>query len=113
MKAVVHLTSSAEADREFALRCAAALRRNEELSVEDVTILAHRDGISLVTADAAERDAVAELVEDGVTVKAGATCFDARDVPRSEALPGVELVPSGVGELVRLQSAGYHYVKVP
>jgi len=34
------------------------------------------------------------------------------NLPR-EALPGVEVVPSGVSELVRLQSEGYSYVKIP
>jgi intracellular sulfur oxidation DsrE/DsrF family protein len=45
-------------------------------------------------------------------MKADASCFDALDVHR-EALPGVEIVPSGVAEVVRLQSEGYNYVKIP
>ena len=55
---------------------------------------------------------VADLVEQGVTIKAGRTCFEALEVPL-ETLPGVDLVPSGVSEVVKLQSTGYNYVKVP
>ncbi|KTG10982.1 hypothetical protein AUR64_07375 [Haloprofundus marisrubri] len=112
MKAVVHLTGEGEADRDFAIRCASALRRNEELALDEITLLAHRDGVRLVTPDAPERSRVAELIETGVSVKAGSTCLDARNLPR-DVLPGVELVPSGVSELVRLQSEGYEYVKIP
>lgn len=112
MDAVVHLTSDSPEDVDFALRCAAALRGNEDLALDDVTLLAHRDAIRLVADDSLDGDRVSDLVDRGVTVRAGATCFDARGLPRA-ALPGVELVPSGVAELVRLQSEGYHYVKVP
>lgn len=112
MKALVHLTDGSAEDRDVALRSVAALRRNEELGLEDVVLFAHRDGIRLVTEDSTDGDRVVDLIERGVTVRASATCFDARDLPR-ETLPGVELVQSGVGELVRLQSEGYHYVKVP
>ena len=112
MNSLVHLTSDSEDDREFALQCASVLRHNEELSLDDVTLLAHRDGVRLVTPDSPQKDEVIELIEEGVTVKAGATCFDARDMPR-DVLSGVELVPSGVSELVQLQSEGYQYAKVP
>lgn len=112
MNAVVHLTGDSPADRDFALRCAAALRRNESLGPPAVTLLAHRDGVRLVAPDSPERGRVADLIDAGVAVRAGATCLDARDLPR-EVLSGVELVSSGVSELVRLQSEGYQYVKVP
>ena len=112
MNALVHLTSDAIDDRAFARLCAVVLEENEALDLEDITLLAHRDGVWLVAEDSPQRDEVAELIERGVTVKAGASCLDARDIPR-EVVPGVELVPSGVVELIRLQSRGYHYVKVP
>jgi len=112
MNALIHLTGDSEDDRDFALQCASVLRQNDDLSLEDVTLLAHRDGVRLVTPDSQQNEEVVELIEKGVTVKAGATCFDARDMPR-DVLPGVELVASGVSELIQLQSEGYHYAKVP
>lgn len=112
MNALVHLTSDSVEDRDFARLCTDLLKQNDALELEDVTLLAHRDGVWLVTEDSPQKDEVTELIEQGVTVKAGASCLDARDLPR-DVVPGVELVPSGVVELVRLQSKGYHYVKVP
>ena len=112
MNVLVHLTSDSREDRDFARLCAAVLNQNEELDLEDVTLLVHRDGIRLVTEDSPQKDDVEELLEMGITVKAGASCFDARDLPR-DVISGVELVPSGVVELAKLQSDGYQYVKVP
>lgn len=112
MNALVHLTSDSIRDRDFARLCGIVLQQNDDLELEDVTLLAHRDGIWFVTANSPQRDEVGELIEKGVTVKAGASCLDARDLPRN-VVPGVELVPSGVVELVRLQSEGYQYIKVP
>lgn len=112
MNALVHLTSDSIQDRDFARLCAAVLEHNTDLELEDGTLLAHRDGVRFVTDDSPQKDEVAELLEKGVTVKAGASCLEARDLPR-DVVPGVELVSSGVVELVRLQSEEYHYVKVP
>ena len=94
MKALVHLTSDSVGDRDFSRLCSIVLQQNDELELEDVTLLAHRDGIWFVTENSPQKEEVAELIEKGVTVKAGASCLDARDLPR-DVDPGVELVPSG------------------
>jgi hypothetical protein len=71
-----------------------------------------RRAVRLVVPDSPLADDVADLIDRRITVSAGATCFDALDLPR-EALPGVGIVPSGVSEVVRLQSEGYNYVRIP
>lgn len=112
MKTLLHVTSDEEVHFGHAIRAAALLEQDEELSHDDVTLLPHRWGVRLVTPDSPLAADVRDLIEQGVTVKAGATCFDANDLPR-DALPGVEIVPSGTREVVRLQAAGYNYVKIP
>lgn len=94
------------------MRCVSLLSQHDELTHETVTLLPHRNAVRLVAPDSPYDSDVRELLEREVSVTAGATCFDANDLPR-EALPGVEIVPSGVSELVRLQSEGYNYVKIP
>lgn len=37
--------------------------------------------------------------------------MESRDIEETELLAGVETAPAGVGELTRLQDAGYAYVK--
>ena len=112
MKAVIHLTSNAADDVDFALACASVLGRIEPSGIEVVSLSIHRDGIRLVTPNSPRRNEVSELVDRDITILAGGTCFDARDLPR-EVVPGVELVESGDTELLRLQSVGYRYAKVP
>lgn len=112
MKTLIHVTSDAEVDLAHALRSASLLLNHDELSHDDVTVLPHRRAVWVVTPDSSMADDVREVLEQGVTVTAGATCFDATGRPR-EALPGVTIVPSGVSEVVRLQSEGYNYVKIP
>lgn len=112
MKTVVHITSDDEGHFQHAIRCASLLAHHDDLPHENVTLLPHRRGIMLVSADSHLSEDIEELLEQGVIIKAGSTCFDAHQLPR-KALPGVEIVPSGVSELVRLQSEGYNYVKIP
>ncbi|WP_424002589.1 DsrE family protein [Haloarcula salina] len=113
MSAVIHLTSAAEDDQQHALRCAAVLRDNESLALDDVTLLLHREGVWIATTDSPERDRLVELLDSGVSATIGTTCLDARDIPHDDVPAGIDLVDSGVSELVRLQSAGHEYVKIP
>lgn len=112
MKTVLHITSDEESHFKHAIRCASLLCQHDELLHQDVTILPHRRGIRLVSADSPLSEDIQEVVEQGVRIKAGSTCFDANNLPH-KAVSGVEIVPSGVSELVRLQSEGYNYVKIP
>ncbi len=112
MKTLIHLTSENEGDAGHALRSASLMLNHDELSPEDVVVLPHRWGVKLFTPDSPLADRILNVLEKGVTVKLGATCFDANDLPR-EAIEGIEIVPSGVSESVRLQSEGDNYVKIP
>ncbi|WP_254272370.1 DsrE family protein [Haloarcula marina] len=113
MYAFVHLTSNDEADRQHALRSVTVLGANESLALDDVTLLLHRDAVEMVRPDAPDREWLVDLVADDLTAVVGETCLDARDIAHEDVPDGVELVDSGVSEVVRLQSAGYHYVKIP
>lgn len=112
MNTLIHVTSADDGDFAHALRSASVLLGHDELPHQDVTIVPHRQAVRFVTPDSPMAADVHEAIERGVTITAGATCFEATDRPR-EALAGVTIVPSGVSEVVRLQSEGYNYVKVP
>ena len=112
MKTVIHLTSDDEDDWGHAVRSARQLAANEWLAHDDLTLLPHRAGVRIVSPDSTHAAAVRELIDQGVTVTVGESCLDALDM-RRRTLEGVETVSSGVTELVRLQSDGYNYVKIP
>lgn len=112
MKTVLHLTSDDEGDWGHAIRSASLLSSHSDLPHEDVALVPHRHGLGVILPESPLAADVNDLIAQGVTIRAGATCFDALGVPR-EALPGVKIVPSGVSEVVKLQENGYHYVKIP
>ncbi|MFC6863868.1 DsrE family protein [Halomicroarcula sp. GCM10025817] len=113
MGALVHLTTDVEADRQHALRSTTVLQTNEELGLEEVALLLHRDAVWMVAPDGPDREWVVDLVDAGITVTLGRTCLDARDISYDAVPDGVDLVPSGVSEVVRRQQAGAAYVKIP
>ena len=112
MKTVLHLTSDDEGDWGHAVRSASLLHHHDDLRHEDIALVPHRHGVKVLLPESPFSTEISELITEGVTVKAGASCFEALGVPR-KTLPGVEVVPSGVAEVVRLQSEGYNYVKIP
>ena len=109
---VIHLTSDDGDDWGHAIRSARQLVDNEWLAHDGVTLLPHRAGVRIVARDSTHADEVRDLLDRGVAVTVGESCLDALDL-RGDTLAGVETVSSGVTELVRLQSEGHNYVKIP
>jgi hypothetical protein len=106
MKTLLHLTSDEDGHVCHAMRSAALLAGHDELVDESIVLLCHRTAARVVLPDSTHGAAVADLLEQGVGVRAGATCFDALKGPRA-VRTGVDIVPSGMSEVVRLQSEGY------
>ena len=81
----------------------------QELSIE---VVAYGAAIQLFTQDGAEfRDRIAELQGLGVIFGVCRTAMNALEVDDSQLLNAVEVVPSGVGHLVKLQLTGSAYIK--
>lgn len=93
MRTVLHLTSDDEGDWGHAIRSSSLLNRHDDLPHEDVTLVPHRHGIKVILPGSPLASEVSDLIDQGVTVKAGASCFDALGVPR-EGLPGSRSSPA-------------------
>lgn len=53
-----------------------------------------------------------ELTEEGIEFRICATTLDARDISQQRVLDGVQVVPDGIHEIVRLQTQeGFAYLK--
>jgi uncharacterized protein len=83
-----------------------------------IVLVANGDGIRFLLAGAKERNgrpfdgAVAALMERGVDFRLCENTLTAHDIPVSQVLPRVKLVPSGVVEAARLQAReGYAYLR--
>lgn len=83
---------------------------DDSVDVEDVALVANANGVYTLTGNAGQSDYVTELADEGVRFVACANSLRTRDIDESELAEGVETAPAGVGELTRLQDAGYAYV---
>ncbi|RZI43864.1 hypothetical protein EGT07_00040 [Herbaspirillum sp. HC18] len=83
-----------------------------------IVVVANGDGIRFLLAGAKERNgkpfdaAVAALQQQGVDFRVCNNTLTAHEIPVSQLLPDVKLVPSGVVEAARLQAReGYAYLR--
>lgn len=58
-------------------------------------------------------DIVEMLLDDGLSLRACGNALASMDATDDDLLAGVEIVPSGSGELARLEDEGFGYVKAP
>ena len=55
---------------------------------------------------------ISKLTEEGIEFRICATTLDARDISQQRVLEGVQVVPDGIHEIVRLQTQeGFAYLK--
>lgn len=86
------------------------LLADDTLALESVSVVFDRGAV--IDALVADPDAAAELVGAGATPTVCSNALGGADADR-EALPeGVRVASSAVGELTRLQDAGYAYIRV-
>lgn len=77
----------------------------------DVEIVAHGPGIDICLGDSPTADLVQALLAQRVVVAACGNTLARRAIDRGRVAPGVTIVPSGVGELVRKQWEGWAYLR--
>ncbi|WP_254768169.1 DsrE family protein [Salinilacihabitans rarus] len=111
MQTVFHLIEDDAEKRETALTIAENLTQDDSVEVGEVAVVAQSHGIEPLTADGEGSDHVRSLLEAGVSFKACGNTLDLMDLDEADLVEGVEPVSSGAGELTRLQSEGYAYVR--
>lgn len=111
MRTVFHLIRDDRDGQRLALNLAENLAEDDTVDVDHIVVLAQADGIEPLRADGPGADRVRSLQERGIAFSACGNTLDLRDVTESDLVDGVDVVPTGVGELTRLQSEGYAYVR--
>lgn len=114
IKAVYHI-DDVSAGR-FALHIAAdQMQANPNLQI---AMVAYAGGVNFLLKNATDKHgnayepAVRALLVNGVQFKVCSTTLKLRDIPKEQVLDGMELVPSGTYEVIRLQGEeGYVYLK--
>lgn len=116
MKTVFHVSSSDTGDQQHAMINVANLLADQSVysSGDEVIILANGAAVRMFVEETADHpDMVETLFDDGVSLRACGNALSSMNATDDDLLAGVEIVPSGSGELARLQSEGFGYVKAP
>lgn len=108
--AVIHLNDATPERHRTVLRNVRNL--SEDMPSLAIEVVLHGDGVAVAVSHVSQvADIVLELQQRGVVVAVCQNTLRQQQIPESSLLPGMMLVPSGQGELVRRQLEGYAYVK--
>lgn len=107
MRAVVH----APANRVRVFHSVRTLLADESLDLEALSVVAHGGGVDLLVAESPYASRVNDLLDLGVDVAACRTSMARQDVEPEDLVAEVRTVPSGLGELVRLQQREFAYIR--
>jgi hypothetical protein len=116
VETVIHLSSGDETAQHHALLNAKNLLEDETIPVKNLAFVANGKGIMAYTPAGGESrfyDLINSLQDRGVAFRACRNAMNALDVSEDELLEGIEPVPSGVGEVARLEELEYGYIKAP
>ncbi|WP_224450066.1 DsrE family protein [Haloprofundus salilacus] len=114
MSTVFHFTAD-ESHQEHALGNVRNLLADDTVDLDDVVLLVNGSGFKLVLEEQTEHaEKLRELLDQGVSICACENSMERFSATEDDLVDGVETVPSGVGELTKLQAGeGYAYIKTP
>lgn len=93
------------------LTLAGNLAEDDTVEMDDIVIVAQAEGIAPLTRGGHGEDELHSLVEEGLSARACSNTMEMMNLDGSDLADGVEVVPSGAGELTRLQDEGYAYIR--
>lgn len=111
-KVVFDIASKDTINHQTVVREANLIR--ESNSDADMEVVVYGQGLDLVLKDKSTQSiAVQQLIRDKkVSFKVCAMTMKRNNVDKSELLPGVEIVPDGIYEIISKQHSGWGYIKV-
>jgi intracellular sulfur oxidation DsrE/DsrF family protein len=112
MRTVFHITSGDPDDQARALSSAGNLLADDTVDLDAVAFVANSSAVRMFVHGAANAPQIRSLAENGVEFKACSNSLGREDLAPERLLDDVEVVSSGMGELTRLQSAGYAYIRL-
>jgi hypothetical protein len=83
-----------------------------EYRADDVTIVACGKGVPALKTDGELAGAIAETQAMGAKIRACGLTVEHMGISPSALADGVEVVPNGFVELIRLQSKGYYTIEL-
>ena len=111
-KVVFDMSSKDSVNQQAVIRELGLIRQSSPEAQMEVVV--YGQGLSLVLKDgSAQQAAVQQLATDKkIAFKVCAITMKRNNVDKSRLLPGVEMVPDGIYEIVSKQQQGWGYIKV-
>lgn len=110
-KVVLQVSDADPAKWNLALNNAKNVQQIYEADNIDVEIVVYGPGIGMLKADSAVAKRVDESKHAGVNIVACQNTMKSNKLTEADMLPNTSYVPSGVGELIKKQRAGYAYIR--
>jgi intracellular sulfur oxidation DsrE/DsrF family protein len=110
-KVVFDLTSKDSLDQQAVIRWLKEI--TNERSDAKLEVVMYAKGVNMVTRDkSAVADAVTQLATNkNISFKVCAIALKNQGIDKSQLLPGVEVVPDGIYEIISKQREGWGYIK--
>jgi uncharacterized protein len=111
-KVVFDMTSKDSVNQQSLIRQLSSIRELNPAAKLEVVI--YGQGLGLVTKEgSAQQPAVSRLLTtDGISFKVCAITMKRYNIDKAQLLPGVEIVPDGIYEIISKQQEGWGYIKV-
>jgi intracellular sulfur oxidation DsrE/DsrF family protein len=111
-KVVFDMTSKDSVNQQSLIRQLTSISESNPVAKMEVVI--YGQGLGLVTKEgSAQHAAVSRLLNDkGISFKVCAITMKRYNVDKTQLLPGVEIVPDGIYEIISKQQEGWGYIKV-
>ena len=109
-KVVFDLTSKDSLDQRAVLRWAGEVSNaNKDAQVE---VVMYGQGVHMIKEGSQYAAAITKLLDNkNVSFKACAVALKAQGIDKSELIPGVQVVPDGIYEIISKQHEGWGYIK--
>jgi intracellular sulfur oxidation DsrE/DsrF family protein len=107
-KVVFDLTSKDTLDQKALLRWAGEVANIPDAQVE---VVMYGQGVHLIKDKSAYQEMISNLMKKNVAFKACAVALKAQGIDQSQLIPGVQVVPDGIYEIIHKQGEGWGYIK--
>jgi intracellular sulfur oxidation DsrE/DsrF family protein len=77
----------------------------------EIEMVVYGDGIAMLRDDSLVPNKVEEALDEGVKIVACENTMKAQNISRDHMLPGIDYVEAGIVELIKLQAAGWAYIR--
>lgn len=110
-KVVFDMTSADTVNHQAVIRQVSSIKEANPGAQLEVVI--YGQGLGLVTNETPQQPAITRLLnEQGISFKVCAETMKRYKVDKAQLIPGVEVVPDGIYEIISKQREGWGYIKV-